>query len=180
MKFVRSWPAKIPPDRNYVVDMLPRFVMDDYSYRGLGDLNDDVLLIEWDMAVGKEDLDRFLGHIGDDPSRVVVAPYRVYQHTETPAVLPQPVWVLRRYRDDEQSMYFVDEGEPTCHMWGLGLTYLPRHVIRGFLDAWPGHMNDAALSGWHYKNVERETRIAWGCVSSTLNVSAVTIASPCL
>src|SRR6478735_9107366 len=84
MKTIRSWPAVIPPGRNYVVDNLPKFLMGDYSYRGLGDLDDDVLLIEWDMAIGKEDLDRFLGHIGDDPSRVVVAPYRVYELTERP------------------------------------------------------------------------------------------------
>jgi hypothetical protein len=161
LKVIRSWPAVVPEGRNYVVDTLPRFVMDDYSYRGLGDYADDVLLIEWDMAIGKEDLDRLIDHVSEAPGRVLVTPYRVYQQTERPEMLPRPVWVHRRYNEGEQSMRHVDEGEPTCHLWGLGVTYLPRQVIRSFLAAWPGHFNDAAVSGWHYKNIEKETRIAW-------------------
>jgi hypothetical protein len=161
VKVVRSWPEHVPPDRCYVVDTLPRFVMRDYDYRGLGDLDDDVLLIEWDMAIGSEDLGRFVELIHQDPSRVLVAPYRVYQQTSHPELLPRPVWVHRRYNEGEQSMRHVDEDDPTCHLWGLGVTYLPRRVIHDFLVAWPGHFNDAAVSGWHYRNVEQETRVAW-------------------
>lgn len=162
MKIIRSWPEQVPPDRCYVVDTLPRFVMSGYDYRGLGDLDDDVLLIEWDMAVSKEHLDRFVELVAEDPSRVLVAPYKIYTPTARAEPLPQgPLWVCRRYEDDEQSMRFIREGEPTCHLWGLGMTYLPREVIREFLDSWPGHFSDASISGWHYRNVERETRIAW-------------------
>ena len=57
-------------------------------------------------------------------------------------------------------MRFVAEGEPTCHLWGLGVTYLPRVVIREFLEAWPGHFNDGAVSGWYYRHYG-ETPIAW-------------------
>lgn len=158
---IRSWPAVIPPDRAYVVDTLPRFVMHDYSYRGLGDYNDDILLIEWDMAISAEDLGRFKQHIAEDPTRVVVAPYRVYTPTTRNVPLPMgPKWVHRRYNDGEQSMRFVEEGEPTCHLWGLGVTYLPGKVIREFLDAWPGHFNDGAVSGWYYRRYG-EVEITW-------------------
>lgn len=161
MKIIRSWPDRIPGDRNYVVDTLPRFLMTDYSYRGLGDLDDDILLIEWDMAISSEDLSRFATLARKAPDSVLVAPYRLYQGTATKVTYPRPMWAMRRYNPGEQSMRFVDEHEPTCHMWGLGVTYLPRDVIRAFLDAWPGHFSDTSLSGWHYRNVEAETPIAW-------------------
>lgn len=162
MKFIRSWPQDVPERRNYVVDNLPRFVMDDYSYRGLGDLADDVLLIEWDLAIGKEDLDHFADLCRAEPDRVLVAPYRIYQQTTTDDVYREPFWVHRRYADEtEQSMRFVTPEDATCHLWGVGLVYLPRAVIDGFLAGWPGHMSDAALSGWHHRHVEQETRIAW-------------------
>jgi hypothetical protein len=163
MKIIRSWPATIPPNRCYVVDTLERFILDDYSYRGLGDYADDILLLEWDTAVSSEDLDRFLAGIREDPARVLVAPYRLYQGTmRQHIVYPQPMWSMRRYADEtEQTMRYVTEDDATCHLWGLGMTYLPRAVISDFLADHPGHLNDTALSGWHYRNVEKETRIAW-------------------
>lgn len=161
MRVLRSWPAVVPANRNYVVDTLPRFVMQDYSYRGLGDFNDDILLIEWDMAIGKEDLDTFKAHVAADPSRPLVTPYRVYTSTTKPTKLPGgPKWVHRRYTEGEQSLRFVNEGEPACHLWGLGVSYLPGRVIREFLRAWPGHFSDASLSGWYYRNYG-EVEITW-------------------
>lgn len=162
MKILRSWPEQVPPGRNYVVDTMPRFVMTGYDYRGLGDLNDDVLLVEWDMALSKEDFDTFYAHTRRSPGEVLVAPYRLYTPTARATPLPKgPIWVHRRYTDDEHATYHVDELEPTCHLWGLGVSYLPRQVIRDFLDDWPGHFSDSSLSGWHYRNVAAEVRITW-------------------
>jgi hypothetical protein len=162
VKIVRSWPENVPPNRNYVVDNLPKFVMGDYSYRGLGDLNDDVLLIEWDMAISKEDLELFIEHVREQPDRVLVTPYRIYQDTAGTELLPKPIWVHRRFRlPDEDSARHVTEDDQTAHLWALGVTYLPRFVIRGFLERWPGHFNDVSLSGWHYRNIAPEVRIDW-------------------
>lgn len=161
MKIIRSWPEKVPPNRNYVVDTLPRFFMQDYSYRGIGEFDDDVLILEWDMAVSQEDLGTFLAWIEKTPDKVVVAPYKIYQATSSPAKLWRPIYAMRRYNDGEATMRYVTEDDATCHLWALGMTYLPRDVIRAFLDAWPGHFSDTSLSGWHYRNVEKETTIAW-------------------
>lgn len=151
MKFLRSWPQVVPPHRAHVVDDIPRHVMQDYSYRGLSDYNDDILLIEWDMAVGIEDLTRFRAHIADAPDRVVVAPYKVYESTTRPTPLScGPVWVHRKYVGAKESSRFVDEFEPDADLWGLGLTYLPRDIIREFMEYWPGHFSDTSLSGWHF------------------------------
>lgn len=162
MKFVRSWPESVPVGRCYVTDTLERFVMKDYCYRGLGDYDDDVLLIEWDMAVHREELESFIDQARSNPGEVLVAPYKIYTPTARAENLRKPLWVCRRYTDETTTQArHVDEGEPTCHLWGLGLTYLPRAVIRSFLDSWPGHFSDASISGWHYRNIAEETRIAW-------------------
>lgn len=162
MKVVRSWPEVIPPNRCYVVDTLPKLVMKDYDYRLLGDLDDDVVLIEWDMAVHPEEFDTFLDIARSNPQDVVVAPYKVYTPTSRAEDLPGgPKWVMRRYNDNEQSARWCTPEDTHCHLFALGLTYLPKEIVRAFLDAWPGHFNDTAFSGWHYKNVKQEVPIAW-------------------
>lgn len=161
MKIVRSWPSVIPADRCYVVDTLPKFIMTDFDYRGLGDLDDDVLLLEWDIAIDREGLEAFLEQIAAEPDRVHAAPYRIYTSTTRAENLRQPVWVPRRYNDGEQSMSHVTEGDAACHTFGLGMTYMPRLIIRDFLDDWPGHFSDMSFAGWHYKNVTKEVPIPW-------------------
>lgn len=162
MKIIRSWPEQVPADRPHVVDALPKFVMGDYCYRGLVDLEDDLILLEWDIAVDREGLEAFMDGARSNPDDVLVAPYRIYSPTEGNEDLPQgPIWVMRRYNEGEQSMRWVTEDDEACHLFGLGMTYLPRELIRAFVEDWPGHFNDTAFSGWHYRNVQQEAPIAW-------------------
>jgi hypothetical protein len=84
MKLVRSWPANIPEGRSYVVDDIERFVMGadndtQFDYRRLVDYDDDVVLIEWDIAVGGEQLRTFIDRARAEPDRVRVAPYLLYR-----------------------------------------------------------------------------------------------------
>lgn len=162
MKLLRSWPATVPAGRAYVHDSIPRLVMRDYDYRILGDVDDDVLLIEWDLAVGKEELVEFADRARATPDRVLVAPYRLY-HYASDRDRPVPVWAHRRYIGTPETgrLVHVTEDQPTAHLWGLGLTYLPRHVIRRFLAAWPGDVSDGSLSGWHHRHIEPEVPITW-------------------
>ncbi|MFG2699537.1 hypothetical protein [Streptomyces sp. NPDC048386] len=162
MRLLRSWPAQVPAGRAYVHDDIERLVIDNYDYRVLGDFDDDVLLLEWDIAVGKEDLAAFAARARLAAERVLVAPYRLY-HYASDRDRATPLWAHRRYEGDPQTgqLIHVREGDPTCHLWGLGMTYLPRDVIRQFLDAWPGTLSDGALSGWHYQHIAREVPITW-------------------
>jgi hypothetical protein len=162
VKLIRSWPSQVPEGRCYVADTLPKLVMESYDYRCLESVDDDIVLIEWDVAAGKEDLEAFIDRVRSRPDEVVVAPYRLYMPTRGEQNLPRTVWAHRRYRTvDMATSRFVEEDEPSCHLFGLGLVYLPRDILQAFLASWPGHFSDASFSGWHYRNVTQETPIAW-------------------
>lgn len=162
MKLLRSWPAVVPDGRAYVHDNVERLVMEDYDYRLLDDVDDDVLLIEWDIAVDKEQLQTFAARARSTPERVLVAPYKLY-HFSSDRDRPTPVWAHRKYVGTPETgqLVHVDEHDPVCHLWGLGLTYLPRWIVRRFLDEWPGTLSDGAFSGWHYRHIEQDVPIAW-------------------
>lgn len=163
MLLLRSWPEQVPPGRPHVVDNIPRLHMRDYDYRGpLGEVDDDVLLIEWDLAVDKEDLAEFARRCRAGPERVLVAPYRLY-HYSSDRDRPAPIWVHRRYLGTPETgqLIHVQPGDETCHLWGLGMTYLPHWIIQKFLVEWGGPLTDGALSGWHYRHIEQDVPITW-------------------
>ena len=169
MRLIRSWPADPPAGRARVDDSIERLVMDGYDYRVLGGVADDVLLLEWDIAVGRDELARFAARACSEPGRVRVAPYPIYRSTVGLHDIPEPVWPMRRYTEGEQSARFVQPTDSHCHLFALGMTYLPGTVVRAFLDDWPGHFSDVSFSGWHYRNVEREVPIDWDCLAVHLN-----------
>lgn len=163
MKVVRSWPKEVPAGRGHVVDPLPRFVMETYDYRGLVDIGDDLVLLEWDIAVSKEDLELFVGQAKAEPERVRVAPYKLYAGTGSNELLPQEVWAHRRYFDVniKATASFVSAGDLTCHLFGLGMVYLPHTILRRYAEDCPGHFSDGSFSAWHNVHVEAEPPISW-------------------
>jgi len=171
MKLVRSWPSRPPEGRARVDDSIERLVMDDYDYRLIGDVGDDVLLLEWDIAVGRDELLRFVDRAKAAPGRVLVAPYPIYRSTIGLHDISRPVWPMRRYGANEQSMRFAEPSDTHCHIFALGMTYLPAAIVKRFLADYDGHFSDVSFSGWHYRNVEREVPIAWDCPAVHLNYS---------
>lgn len=169
MRLIRSWPERVPEGRARVEDGLERLINDNYDYRVLGDVGDDVLLLEWDIAVGRDELVRFAKRAQENPDRVIVAPYPIYRSTIGLHDLGEFVWPMRRYNPGEQSARFVQPGDTHCHLFALGMTYLPAAVVKRFLADYDGHFSDVSFSGWHYRNVEREVPIAWDCAAVHLN-----------
>jgi hypothetical protein len=165
MKLIRSFPATIPAGRAYVVDDMPRHLMHDYDYRWLGDVDDDVLLLEWDIAVGAEELEAFVAAVAAEPKRVRVAPYRIHESLTGKTYHCHPLWAHRRYlNQDRNTRFIVGPEDETCHLFGFGMTYLPRHLIRGFMAWRPGlPFGDTEFSGWHYmfNRDDREVVVDW-------------------
>jgi hypothetical protein len=178
MKIRRSWPAKIPEGRTgYVVDALPRFEVDNYDVRGLAELDDDVLLLEWDIAIGKDQLRAFVDRVKQEPARVLVAPYRVYHEGGSGRLFNPPKLIHRRFLPGvatpgtwlqirEDNAREVQEGE-SCHLFGLGMVYLPKWLLHGFRDDYLQRnplaaLNDELISEWHFHHAEDpEVPITW-------------------
>lgn len=156
MRLIRSWPWRVPPGRAYVVDDIEHLVLDNHNYRPLADVDDDVVLLEWDIAVSLEDLRAFVGHAREARDEVLVAPYRLY---------PAGIWAHRTWTGRGPGAWGaepVEDGAATCNLFGLGLVYLPRALVAAFLKAgWANHFGDVEFSMWHYKNVTKDVRIAW-------------------
>lgn len=180
MRWVRSWPAVIPPGRAYVVDDIDRLVIDGYDYSPLAAIDDDIILVEWDMAVSAEDRERFEASALLTPSCVHTAPYRLYDANRAPH------WAHRTVLDMDGKERWVQTGEPTCDYFAFGLTYLPRDLIRRFMeypapergrypwipegDYTDTRFTDQTFSVWHYwrsqlgegrKRQPPRVRVAW-------------------
>lgn len=186
MRLIRSWPAALPEGRSHVQDGVERLVMDGYDYTALGDYDDDILLLEWDIAVGREDLHRFATDASRRPGRVLVAPYRLYP--EPGGVLEQKwrhrldehgsIWVHLRY--DGLWLEPVDTGEPYCQNFGFGMIYLPRGLVRGYLDMAGRYekmrrLSDSSFSMWHYHHVQPDVPICWDVRPVHLHYDITTI-----
>jgi len=163
VRLIRSWPLHVPDGRHYVVDDIERLVIDNCDYNTLGDIDDDVLLLEWDIAVSREDLVTFAAQAQADPSRVLVGPYRIYYPT-----LPEPIWAHRHWGGEPKGMVGpvgtepVSTGDPHCNLFGLGMIYLPRKAIRGFLRTkFANHFGDLEFSMYHYANLSQDVPICW-------------------
>lgn len=168
-RWLRSWPDRVPADRAYVADQLPRLVISDYDYAPLANLNEDVVVIEWDMAISREDMQRFTVAARRQPDRVLVAPYTLYQ--------PQPPHLAHRQALPQGSRW-LRYLEPTCDYFGFGLVYLPHELVRAFLAApapergrepWvplgdygDTRLHDQTFSVWHhYRSGQPPVTIAW-------------------
>lgn len=144
----------------------------DYDYQRLAVVGDDILLIEWDLAVDPDQLSGFVDNIRTNPDRVRVAPYRLYyQYADFSwgGRQHEVVWAHRRRLEDGRCRW-VDTGEPTCHLFGFGLTYLPGELLAAYCRAEPGPMGDSSFSNWHYRNADDpEVVIDWECRPVHLN-----------
>lgn len=156
MRLIRSWPARVPRNRAHVVDNLPKLIMDGWDYAPIVDVNDEgVILLEWDIAIDREGLERFTAAAQADPEHVRVAPFRIYQTTAHSYPI-KPHWAHRRADGTR-----VEEGEPTCTLFAFGMIYFPPGITRRYLDEVPGHFSDGSFSGWHHNNVAPEVPIMW-------------------
>lgn len=165
MRLIRSWPSRIPDGRAHVVDDIERLVIEHHDYKPLAAIDDDVLLLEWDIAVGQEDLRHFAAHAAQDPDRVLVAPYRIYADAYN---LSEDIWAHRHWDGtglgtiSPTGAVSVTTGDPTCNLFALGMTYLPRRIHQDFVAyARSGHFGDVEISMWHYQHVAREVPICW-------------------
>lgn len=145
MRWVRTWPERIPAGRSYVVDGLPRIEMSGHDYAPvLGQLDGDTVIVEWDLAVSREDMDRFTSICEFAGGRVRVAPYVLYPVSTG---LPEPVWA---HRHVGRNPAWIKTGDLSCDLFSFGLVYLPHAIVKRYLETDPGVAGDARFSQWHH------------------------------
>lgn len=156
MRLVRSFPTTIPAGRSYVVDDAERLMNEDYSYRGLVALADDVIHLDWDTAVGRDTLIGFAKRCREAPERVRVAPQRFEAGHRRGFNTPR--WNCLTYSNDDQVLNYVATGAPEAHLFGFGMVYLPRAILQEFEDAHREQLDsgeirfgDTSFAGWHYR-----------------------------
>jgi hypothetical protein len=145
---------------------MERLVMSGYDYSVLAGVGDDVLLLEWDVAVGGEELAAFAARAAEQPDRVLAAPYRLHPGCSIRGPARAPCWSAWHYRGGDQQLgglVEVTAGDPVAHVSGLGLVYLPRRLILRYLaEREPGWgFSDIAFSGWHFRRVRPEILLDW-------------------
>jgi hypothetical protein len=156
VRLIRSWPDPLPEGRSYVVDDCPRLVTAGRDYRGLVDVGDDVIHLDWDTAVHRDDLTRFAELARQHPERVLVAPQRFEPGHR--AGITEATWNCQVFTEGGGATRWINTGEPICHLFGFGMVYLPRalvvefdQVFRPELDAGRVTFDDTAFSGWYHR-----------------------------
>lgn len=148
MRWLRAFPTVIPPGRPYVADGIERAPVDNYDYRPALQLaaasGDDLILLDWDIALAKEDRDAFALLCASEGHGVAVAPYRLYPESTG---LPAPVWAHRSM----PARRWVSRWDSHCDLFGFGCVYLPHGVIRSYLARNRGRCTDTSFSEWHYQ-----------------------------
>lgn len=165
MLIIRTVPRKIPEGRNYVMDQLDRVIIDNYDMHFLTDLNDSVIMLEWDIAVAQHDLANFMSHCIAAPHVVHVAPYVLYP--ESLEELSAPAWAHREMVNEcPLQLRWIDYGESTCDIFSTGMVYLPRHICRRVAEAddlvtWQHNTTDSKLSFWYYYKIGEKVPVHW-------------------
>jgi hypothetical protein len=143
MKILRSFPDDGgPPGRAHVEDDLERYLNRPYDYSGLAAYGDDILLLEWDIAVSRTDLGIFAQRVkGRDWP--MVAPFLDRDGTK---------WMhWRRFGEPAKEQYRpLRKWEPDCDLFGFGMVYFPAWVLRDYPPGWGNSsiLSDGSLPRW--------------------------------
>jgi hypothetical protein len=156
VQVVRAWPNHPPGGRPHVHDDWPRVAVDNFDYRGLIALGDNVINLDWDVAVDLDDLRSFANHAAENPDRPLWGPCKLWGE-------PIPRWCAQTIAPDGSCVNWVTEVDTYCHLFGFGFTYLPHSLMVQYVAENPGTiMSDVTFATWLYYTQGRgEVKIDW-------------------
>lgn len=173
MKIVRTYPTLNPETlrgRNRIEDEYSRHYMNDYDNQGLITLKDNLVVLEWDMAVDPEELELFCAMAEENPDEIIVAPYKIPVDTapNTAETVDQGFVYVHRIVTNDATLSFrwVRPGDWQCDLFGFGMIYLPHELMKEFV-ADPSssphdlRMTDTNFSIWFYRKYRQKVNIAW-------------------
>jgi hypothetical protein len=173
MRIVRSWP--IDPE---MIDPLHPIIHDGaeivkidatrerINYRPLIELGEDFIHMDWDIAIGRDELIDFAEKCYKEPDLVRAGPYQNY---------PTRRWRKGDYKARYTQWHAWDlayghrfevkPGAPDCHYFGMGFVYMPFKHWKGyveFVDTKPELFCCAfGFSDWYKKEVGKRIPLEW-------------------
>jgi hypothetical protein len=136
MRLVRSWPLNPPEGHPQIIDDCERVYIETVDYTPLGDLGENFIHLDWDVAVNRDALRAFADKCEKEPNRIRVA--------------PTMNWVTRQYRANQNASSAdqwlvwkltlegkrnLEPGEPFCDMFAFGMVYFPIAIFQKYLAA---------------------------------------------
>lgn len=168
MRVVRTYPIMHPETlrgRARVEDEIERCYISDYDNRSLLDFKSDVLVLEWDIALSREDLESLV-ELCRGYDDVLSVPYRLY--FESDVRIPKTgVWSSQILLDPVTlASRWVRSDDLTCDMFGFGCTFVPYRLLLQFVEdggfrAGDSRMTDTNFSLWHYRRISRKVPLLW-------------------
>jgi hypothetical protein len=143
-------------DHPHIVDSCERVLIPSIDYRPLLNVDDDVIHLDWDVAVGLIELRHFAKKCIANPEIVRVAPTMMYKsrfwYSEGYATRPWTTnWMV--YVQDSVGKRVVYDGEPFANYFGFGMVYLPQWTIKEFAETLNSneHFRDGNFCEWYFK-----------------------------
>ncbi|MGH7239802.1 MAG: hypothetical protein ACREHG_07005, partial [Candidatus Saccharimonadales bacterium] len=141
------------------------------------DLNDDVIHLDWDVAVGLNELRTFAKKCIAEPDIVRTAPTMTYPsrywYAEGSASHPwKEEWMARIQMPVGNRV--IQRGEPYANFVGFGLIYLPQWTLKEFTESLRGSGNfrDGNFCEWYYKRTSGQPiPVEWGVNAVHINYS---------
>lgn len=164
VRWVRSMPNPLPPNRAYVADTLPKFYHTNYDYTKLVPYNDDarLVLIEWDVAIGLREMER-INAWGDIYGADSVVGAGVLHYDDA-----GDHYVQRQLIFGDTILCWVNPGEPQCDWTGFDLISFPQGILREcynwLLTLKPTHdqrLTDNTFSWWMHDIRKQPIVIDW-------------------
>jgi len=172
---VRSWPPEewMFENHPYVVDNARRVVInskrngDSYfvDYRPLYEVGQNMIHMDWDMAIGRNELRDFADRCRENPEKLRSAACRTYPTRQYQLGLDktkQTEWHAWHSLDPKVE---VKPGDPTCKWCSIALCYIPWSVWKPFVESY-GDRKDCwasarGLANWYRDNVEDSIDLDW-------------------
>ena len=175
IEIVRSWPPEqwMLEDHPYVVDNARRVVINSKrkggtyftDYRPLYQVGQDMIHLDWDMAIGRDELRDFADRCRENPHKLRTMACRTYPTRRYQLGLDETKQTEWHAWHSLNPKVEVEPGDPYCKWFSFAAIYLPWSIWKPFVESF-GDKRDIwcsarSLASWYHINVEDKIALDW-------------------
>ena len=171
IEIVRSWAPEewMVTDHPYIQDNATRITIastrEYMDYRPLIEIGGDFIHMDWDIAIGRDELKAFAAECRKNPDKLRAGPYRSYPTRRYRLGLDETHLTTWHAWHSLRPKVEVKPGDETCMFFGMGFVYIPFAVWEGFVaDSNAKSLkfcSGRALASWYHANVEPTIALDW-------------------